>query len=278
MARTTLLDVVQEVLSAMDSDQVNSIMDTFESEQVVSIARAVYRDMVSNRNWPHFRRAIQLNSYADRALPTHTRLQQEVKELSFINYDTARGSSTRKRYQTLLWLEPDDFLRRLNQENDSADNIDIIIDPSGIELAIRNDTPPQYYTSFDDDTIIFDSYDNAVDDTIQSSKLQAVGFIMPTFTENDDWVIDLPRDAISAYLAEVKSTCFIDLKQQVNEKAEANARRQQSWLSRNDWRVNGGIIYDDYGRRGRKGFNRFGNPFDSSSQISRARQNERGRN
>lgn len=271
MARTTLLDVVQEVLSAMDSDQVNSIMDTFESEQVVSIARAVYRDMVSNRNWPFFRRTLQFNSLASTGLPTHMTLQDEIKELIFVNYDTARATSNRNRYETMVWLEPDEFLRRLNQLNDNANDVEIVIDPTGIELAIQVDKPPQFYTSFDDQTIVFDSFDRAVDDTLQSSKIQALGYIMPSFTESDTWEIDLPRDAISAYIAEVKSTCFVDLKQQVNEKAEATARRQQAWLSRKDWRANGGIIYPNYGRRGRKGYNRFGNPFDRSSYIGRTR-------
>lgn len=269
MAQTTLLDVVQEVLSAMDSDQVNSIMDTFESEQVVSIARAVYRDMVSNRNWPFFRRTIQFNSLANPSLPTHMTLQDEVKELVFVNYDTTQSATSRNRYEAMMWLEPDEFLRRLNQLNDLASNVTVVTDPTGVELAILTDKPPKFYTSFDDQTIVFDSYDSSVDDTIQSSKIQALGYIMPTFTESDTWVIDLPRDAISAYIAEVKSTCFIDLKQQVNEKAEATARRQQAWLSRKDWRANGGIRYANYGRRGRKGYNRFGNPFDRSSYIDR---------
>ena len=35
-------------------------------------------------------------------------------------------------------------------------------------------------------------------------------------------------------------------------KAEGEARRQQRWLARNDWRGKGGIEYPNYGRRGRK--------------------------
>lgn len=275
MARTQLLDVVQEVLSDMDSDQVNSINDTFESEQVLSICKSVYRDMVSNRNWPFFRRAVQFIPSNDRARPTHMRIADDIKEMLFVNYDTARESATRKRYETMAWLEPDDFLRRANQLNDSAPNAIIVTDPSGIEIPIRDDTPPRFYTSFNDSDIVFDSYDKEVDDTLQESKTQALAFIMPTFTALDTWVIDLPQDAISAYIAEVKSQAFVVLKQQVNEKAEQVATRQQAWLSRKDWRVNGGIRYQDYGRRGRKGFNRFGNPFDGSSHIARARQNER---
>ena len=47
----TLLEIVQEILSDMDSDEVNSIDDTVESQQVASIVRSAYMAIMSNRNW-----------------------------------------------------------------------------------------------------------------------------------------------------------------------------------------------------------------------------------
>ncbi len=96
--------------------------------------------------------------------------------------------------------------------------------------------------------------------------MQAMGYIMPSFTATDSWVIDLPREAVAAYIAEVKSTAFVELKQQANQKAEQVAQKQQAWLSRNAWRVHGGIQYQNYGRRGRKGYSA---PLDKSSYIGR---------
>jgi len=37
-----------------------------------------------------------------------------------------------------------------------------------------------------------------------------------------------------------------------NQKAEQKAGRQQRWLSRKAWRAKGGILYENYGRKGRK--------------------------
>lgn len=268
MGKWSLLDIVQAVLSAMDSDEVNSIDDTVESQQVAAIVRSVYQNMISNRNWPHTKRPVKIVPYSDSEYPTHMRLQDEIKELCFINYNVIKDGETRKRYQRMTWLEPDDFLRQANSLNTDAGNVDIVVDPSGIEIAIRNDMAPKYYTSFDDDTLVFNSYNKEVDDTLQQSKTQAHAYIMPKWSHTDDFVPDLPSEAFMALIAEVKSVAFVEIKQQENAKAEQTSRRQQAWLARKDWRVHGGIQYPDYGRRGRKGSTgRL--PFDNSSYINR---------
>lgn len=264
----SLLEIVQDVLSSIDSDEVNSIDDTIEATQVAAIVRNVYLNMMSNRNWPHTKRAIRIVPYSNNEYPTHMRLQEEIKELCFINYNTAKVDETRKKYVRMQWLEPDDFLRQANQLNTDADNVDVIIDPSGIEIAIRNDCAPKYYTSFDDDTLVFNSYDKNTEDSLQSSKIQAQAYIIPKWETTDDFIPDLPVEAFAALIAECKSVAFVELKQQPNGKAEQESRRQQSWLARKDWRVKGGIQYPNYGRASRKG-RMYSNQFDNSSYIGR---------
>lgn len=237
----------------MDSDEVNSINDTFESSQVASIAKTVFRNMTSNRNWPHMKKAVQLVPFSDSNYPTHMKVDKSFTEIVFINYDVAKVNETRKYYKSMTWLEPDDFLRRVNMWDTSSDNVDVIVDPSGGDVAVRNDRAPQYYTSFDDDVIVFDAYDKEVDDTLQSSKTQCVAYLLPNFSVIDDHKPDLPEEAMAAYIAEIKSQSFLKLKQQASEKDEMDSVKQQRWLSRKSWVVNGGIKYPNYGRRGRKG-------------------------
>jgi len=43
----TLLELVQNILSSMDSDEVNSIVDTVEAQQVVAIVKTVYNDILT---------------------------------------------------------------------------------------------------------------------------------------------------------------------------------------------------------------------------------------
>lgn len=252
MSKKSLLEIVQEILNDMDSDEVGSIDDTFESQQVASIVSSTYRAMVSNRNWPHLRKLVQVNASGDNALPTHMTVQDAIKEMVSINYNTVKVGETRRRYQPMRWTEPDDFLRMSNQRNNDEANVDVIVDPTGVELLVYNDRAPTRYTSFDDSSLVFDSYDSAVDSTLQQSKVQAQAYIMPTFSLVDDHIPDLPEEAFTALIEEAKAKSFVKLKQTQDIKAEQEAGRQQRWLSRKSWRVNGGIQYPNYGRGTRK--------------------------
>jgi len=250
--KMSLIEIVQDILNDMDSDEVNSIDDTQESAQVAQIVKSTYFAIISNRNWPHLKKGISLEAPGTTATPTHMKLSDNVKELSFINYNKSKNGETRKKYQAVSWVEPDDFLRTTNRRNSDEANIDIITDNSGIELLIRNDQAPTYYTSFNDTHIVFDSYDSEVDDTLQESKVQAQGYVNPTWLSEDDFIPDLPEEAFTLLLEEAKSRASLKLKQTQDVKAEQEAGRQNRWLSRKSWRVEGGIQYPNYGRKGGK--------------------------
>lgn len=250
--KRTLLDIVQEILSDMDSDNVNSIMDTFESEQVATIVKSTYYTQMSTRDWPHMRQLIQLTPSSDPALPTHMYVPDNVTRMVFINYNVARDEEPRKLYHKMTWREPQDFLQLINNNNSNIPQVDVIQDPSGIELLIRNDRHPSYYTSFDDKTLIFNSYDSEVDDNLQNSKVQAQAYVMPGWTMSDEFVPDLPAEAFAGLVEEAKSRAMIRLKQIEDPKAEQESQKQQRWLSRNAWKVKGGIKTPNYGRNTRK--------------------------
>lgn len=248
----SLLDICQDILSEMSGDEVNSINDTIESLQVAQIVKSTYNAMMSNRNWPHQRKLLQLEASGTTMRPNYLYMQVPIKEMVLVEYDCVKSGETRKRIKAMKWKEPDDFLRHINQRNNDEDNVDIITDPSGVQLLIRNDLAPTYYTSFDDKALVFDAYDSAVDDTLKASKTQAMAYVMLPFYMEDDFVPDLPDEAFIALLEEAKSRAFISLKQTANQKAEQESQRQQAWLSRKAWRAHGGIQYPNYGRAGQK--------------------------
>lgn len=252
MARMTLLEITQDILNDLDGDEVNSIDDTVEATQVAQIVKSTYFALAHIRNWYSNRTLVNLVASGDNSLPTHVTLPTNLSELVFINYDSAREGQNRKIFQPIRYVYPDEFLRRQNQYNTEDDNVDIIQDPSGVELMIRNDIPPTVYTSFNDDVIVFDAYDKAVDDTIQSNKIQAMGFVTPTWTHSDDFVPVMPEEAFSLLTEESKSKAAIKIRQVADEKAEQESQRQNRWLARKQWRVKGGIRKPSYGRINKK--------------------------
>lgn len=246
---TTLIDVVQDILSIMDGDEVNSISDTEEATQVAKTVIRTYDAMVSNANWAHTRRALTLVARSDTNYPTHISVTDNLKELILINYNVKAAASDKDAYRELKWKSPDDFLRYINLRDSTSADVDVVTDDSGITLLITNNKAPEYYTSFNDVDIVFDSYDSDIDSTIQESKIQALGYVIPTLAEEDDAVIDLPPDAMSAFKEEATKKAQWWVRQFQDPLAEQEAKRQKRWLSRKQWRVNGGIKYPDYGRK-----------------------------
>ncbi len=252
MAKLTLLDMVQDILNDLSADPVNSIDDTVESQQVAQIVKSTYFALMHVRNWRGNQQLLNLIASGDDSLPTHVTLPENLSELSFVNYDCRLQSDNRKVYRAVRYVYPDEFLRRQNQYDDTVDYVDVIQDPSGVQLLIRNDMPPTVWTSFDDKVLVFDSYNKNVEDTIQSAKIQAMGYVVPGWLMEDDYIPVLPEEAFTLLLEEAKSRASMKLNQQADQKAEQEAVRQNRWLAGKQWRAHKGARSPNYGRRGYK--------------------------
>lgn len=250
--KQTLLEIVRDILNDMDSDDVNSLQDTVEALQVAQIVKTCYFEMIGNRNWPHLRRLTQLEHSGDTERPTHLRVPDNIKELVFFRYDKTNDEENKIEYADVKYKHPDEFLRLTSSRNSTTNNVRTVTDYSGVPLIIIDNRAPMYWTSFDDEYMVCDSYDKTLDDTLKKSKTQALMYINPVWVHTEDAVPDLPVEAFPALIAEAKSTSFLAVKQMANEKAEQKAVRQQRWLSRKAWKAHGGVRYDNYGRTSRK--------------------------
>lgn len=248
----TLLEIVQDILNDMDSDEVNSIDDTIESQQVAQIVKTCFYEMIGNRNWPHLKRLIQLESSGDLSKPNYLRIPVNLKELSFFKYQKQKQNDNKILTQDVIYKTPEQFLKIISNRNTSDSKVTLIKDFGNSYLPIINNQSPTYWTTFDDLYIVTDSWDKEIDDTLKKSKTQCIAYINPVWVRLNEAIPDLPIEALPALLEESKSTAFFTLKQMANQKAEQKASRQQRWLSRKAWRVEGGIEYEDYGRNSRK--------------------------
>lgn len=251
MAKRSLLNMVQGILNAMDSDEVTSISDTAEAQQVARVIEDAYWDMVDEHDLPHTRDLFSLEGLADATRPTHMKLPDNVSKIEWIKYDRRQEANEPKSYQLITWLEPLEFVQRC-VARDTTDTSNYLEVPytNNINLTIYNDSPPTFWTSFDDEYIVFDSWLNSLDATLMSSKNICYGTIRPAFTsESDSFVPDLPENLFAALYNESMSRCMNLWKQSVLPKVEQSASRMRVRAQRNKWRQHMTPTGVDYGRR-----------------------------
>lgn len=249
--KMTLLEMVQTILSSLDAEEVSSIDDTVESTQVATILKTTYLAMASNRNWSSHKKLTQFNHSGTPDRPTHLKAPEGMKELALFRYNASKKEDEFE-MREVKYIYPDEFLRMSGGRTQGNDKTRVVKDTGGTPIVVINNKPPSYWTSFDDEYIVCDSYDSNLDDALKASKTQIHAVMFPQFHLVDDFVPDMPVEAFAGLLAEAKSVAFVEVKQVANQKAEQEARRQQSWLARKEWSTHGGVRYPNYGRRSSK--------------------------
>lgn len=223
----TLLELVQAILAALQSDEVNSINDTAESLQIAGIVKETYFEMVSELDLPEHYSFIELDA-TDENTPTIMTLPEGVLALNWVKYDNQTTDDDGPVYKEVPFQELDTFLKimhSINAGDDTAINYTYSVGTTTIDILGFNDAFPTYYTCFDDHTLIFNQYNNVYDANLVSNKILAYGLIAPTFTLDDDFTPDLDAKQFSLLLSEAKAQAFQEISEKTNDKAEKRARR-----------------------------------------------------
>lgn len=219
---------------------------------ITRIVREAYFHMIDGKDWPHLYKLFTLTQ-TNASTPTHMTVPDNVMDYQYVRYNEVKGG--RNWYREVCYKTPEDFITLISPRNNTKTDIDSVTDTSGILLNIRNNRHPTYYTSFDDKSIVMDSYDKAVDTTgLQTSKTQCRGKIHPVVEETDNFVFDLPADSFSYFLYEAKAMAFAILRKEDNRKTEEVAAIQRWRMSVQAHKnsINMNITYPNYGRRGLK--------------------------
>lgn len=228
--RYTLLEMVQLILSAMDSEEVNSISDTVESDQVANLLKSVYYDIATDLELPEHETLFQLTASGNNALPCLMTVPSTVTKVRTIRYNTADSGDTYPNWTELEYKPFQDFLvdqQSLRENTDGVGSQQVTLNGSTYEILFRDDKQPQYFTTADDQQFFFDSYDSTIDTTLQASKTMCSGSVYPTFTLTDNFAPDLDPTQFSYFINRAKVRAFNELKQQANQEAAGEARRQK---------------------------------------------------
>lgn len=221
--KTTLLQIVQSILSDMDSEGVNSISDTVEAEQIASVIEDTYYNIIAAREIPEHSRLLSLVALSDTNKPTHFKYPTDTKKITRLEYNV--GTVTDKDFKQILFVDPLLFLDRMNEKDKLVETFE-----GSVDIFVATDRDPSYYTSFDDEYLIFDAHDSVEEATLQASKTRAWGSIYPTFSQTDAFEPDLDNTLMPLLLAEAKSACFSLFKGGSDPKVEQAARRLKSYV------------------------------------------------
>ena len=233
--KLSILDITQKILSSLDSDPVNSIDDTVESLQVADIIKECYYAIIAERDWPFLHELGQLEGLADTNNRTKMRMPETINKIKWIKYNK----------KEVKWIPAPEFKRII----DTREQEDNVVDANGYVL----NRDPEYWTSFDDDYIYFDSIDLSEDTTLHAAKTSVYVVKAPQWTHSDNFIPDLPDKFFPTLLAEAKSQAFVELKQTSNAREESRARRGRVIMQNESWRNEyGEYRYNtkiNYGRR-----------------------------
>jgi hypothetical protein len=258
----TLLELTQAVLSSMDSDEVNSINDTVESQQVVEVIKTVYDDIISRGDLQSNKTLFNLVPSGDITKPVLMTKPEGLDRVEWIKYNRMLVTEVDPLWNEMTFLSPGDFIEYTHNFNPSQSDVgsfDYIADGNVITFAYKNDSSPQYYTTIDDNTIIFDSYDSEVSSTLEASKTLAFGPRATSFVASDDFEPALQPNQFALLLNEAKSLAWAELKQTAHAKAEQSAKRNWRHLQKSRRGIPTGSLYSG------------GHPFDSFRNFARRR-------
>lgn len=229
----TLLDVVQAILSSLDSDEVNSITDTVESMQAAVVAKTAYLDIASVAGLAEVKTLFELEASNDVNLPCIMYKPEDIMDIDWIKYNTADlDDGNVPFFKTVEYMDLDNFLDRMYNiiaNNEDSVQGTLTLGNDSITLLWKDNVSPTYWTSFDDRTIMFDSYDSDVDSTLMKTKSLGYGESALGFSMSDSFIPQLDEKQHALWLNEAKALAWAELKQAVHQRAERSARR--GWIN-----------------------------------------------
>jgi len=227
--KLSLLDMVQNILSRLDSDEVNSISDTTEARQVAELIKTAYFNIVSRAALPEHEKIFSLLASGDPSQPVLMLRPDDVNRIDWIKYLNADQSLNEYEYVTIYPLQQ--FLDLTQRVNDTDSNIGSLTF-NGKTFYFSNNGQPRFCTILENKYILFNSYDISIDTTLQSTKSMCFGQKIPTFSMGDSFIPDLDDRQFPLLLNEATSLAFLELKQIANEHSERESRRQWNNLQR----------------------------------------------
>jgi hypothetical protein len=224
---TTVLDIVQDMLSAIDSDEVNSIGDTTESMSAARLVSNVYDNIVDEHSLKSVSTLFQL-------VPTSTPVLMTIPtgfhSIQWIKYDIS-GPDDPTNYNTILYCPPDAFMSQVENRSMETDPELLVTEEieiaNGVKFFAYFDRAPEIWTTFDDTYVVFDAYNKEYDAVLQGSKTNCYGEGKPNIILDDITPIALSPRYITLLRTEAIAMAQDLWKDGVTPKIEQSSQRMR---------------------------------------------------
>lgn len=209
MAKDTLIDLVQDILSDADGDEVNSISDTIESLQCARVIQNEFKNITDEFDVKSQETLIQLTATSS-STPIRMIRPEGFHSIEHIWYDKRAAASDDPNFKDIVYRDYERFLEAsFALAVSDSDVSSMTLGGSGHTFNFRTDRAPTYFTILEGyDDIIFDAYDVALESNLQASKSLARGVQRPTLALTNAAIPDLPQNLMQLLKNRAKSYYF----------------------------------------------------------------------
>ena len=259
--KLTVLQYTQNILSGLSSDEVNSISDTVESLQVAEIVKTSFFNIIARAGLPEQKKMFQLDASDSAIQPTLMFIPEGIRSMEWMKYFDADTPANMYKYVTILPIQQySDYVNGYNVSDANVDTLNLTVNSETFLFNYKNDVTPRYCAVLSNFYVIFDSFNNKLDSTLQSSKTQCYGRTSPVWLMEDSFIPEM-EELVPLLLNEAKSLAYFELKQTPHVKAEQEAKRQWSSLQKDKSIDNKPSSFDQLPNYGRMAAYRNKGPF-----------------
>lgn len=169
MATSTLLQIVQDMLNAIEAENVTTVVSGSTTEDAlmcVNIANRTFEDLITRVKWKHLRtyKALTAGAYLNT-------LKAGTSDLYIDASNVYYGASDEE--VRICYVDPETFVARTIARTVADSNVETINN-----IKVYNDRVPTFFTSFDDNTLVFDAMPDA--GGLVASNSKALVYVEPT--------------------------------------------------------------------------------------------------
>ena len=240
--------MLQELGAGLGSDEIDSLDETIEASDIMTILEQTYQEVLNRKTWEFMKGHIrQLD--ADATYANVLAIPSDVIKIEKITYRDTTG-----KFVDVQYLSAEEFMMIVQSRNTVNANITAINNADGVAINVRTDATPAYWTSFDEVTVTFDSFDSSVAAENLATDSVIISDVMPvTDFTNPAGVLNIPERMETLVFNEALSTCNYRIRQTADPRTDRIARRQGISLRRNEIKTKSDIKEATYGRNSRSG-------------------------